>query len=98
MWTKSYGSAEFENDRAVVMNFGKGLSSVYVWMEADNARFRRVRLHYAVDGAWKSIDKRGYPYEYTVELPDEASTFEYRFEAERPDGVRVESRRCGLHK
>lgn len=98
VWTKSYGSADFENDRAVVMNFGKGLSSVYVWMEADNARFRRVRLHYAVDGVWKSVDKRGYPYEYTVELPDEAKAFEYWFEAERPDGVRVESRRCGLHK
>lgn len=98
IWTKSYTSTDFENDRAVMMNFGEGLSSVYVWMKADNARFRRVTLHYAVDGVWKSIVKTGYPYEYTVEIPDNAHTFEYRFEAERPDGVRVDSEQGELHE
>ncbi len=31
------------------MNFGKDLTSVYVWMEADNKRFRRHLLCYAID-------------------------------------------------
>lgn len=98
VWARNHTSAGFENDRAVLMNFGQGLSSVYVWMEADNKRFRRVKLCYAVDGEWKESAKTGYPYEYTVEIPDEASTFEYYFTAERPDGVRVNSRRGKLFR
>ena len=92
VWAKNYTSVDFENDRAVLMNFGKDLSSVYVWMEADNKRFRHVTLCYAIDGVWKEMQKTGYPYEYTVEIPDTANSFEYYFKAERPDGVWVNSR------
>ncbi|WP_295961675.1 hypothetical protein [uncultured Alistipes sp.] len=98
VWARNYTSVDFENDRAVLMNFGRRLSSVYVWMEADNKRFRRVTLCYAVDGAWKELRKTGYPYEYTIEIPDDASTFEYYFKAERPDGVQVNSRHGKLFR
>lgn len=98
VWAQNYTSVDFENDRAVLMNFGRGLSSIYVWMEADNKRFHRVTLCYAVDGAWKELRKTGYPYEYTIEIPDGASTFEYYFKAERPDGVLVNSQHGKLFR
>ncbi|WP_418992946.1 hypothetical protein [Alistipes sp.] len=97
-WRTNHTSVGFEKDRAVVLDFGAGLRSVYLWHEADNSRFVRTRLHYAVDGKWSVTDKTGYPYEYTVELPDDASRFEYRFEALRPDGSVARSATGTLHK
>lgn len=80
-WTKNYTSVGFEDDRAVVFDFGEGLKSVYVWNEADNSKFSKVTLHYSIDGApEQTVSKTGYPYEYTVELPDTASRFTYWFE------------------
>ena len=91
-WTLDHCSAGFFKDRAVLMDFGPGLRSVYVWNEADNTRFSRVVLHYSIDGAEeRQIPKTGYPYEYTVEIPDGASSFSYRFEAFSSDGRRTVS-------
>ena len=95
-WTRNFTSVGFENDRAVVFDFGEGLRSVYVWNEADNAVFSKVVLHYSVDGApEQTISKKGYPYEYTVELPDTASRFTYWFECTNVAG-KVEKSSEGL--
>ncbi len=80
-WIRNYTSVNFEKDRAVLFNFGGDLQSVYVWNEANNSRFTKTILHYAIDGVWKEKVKIGYPYEYTIELPVNARKFEYRFES-----------------
>lgn len=90
-WSKNYTSVGFEKDRAVLFDFGDDLLSVYVWNEADNRRFKKTTLHYAIDGEWKSIEKFSYPYEYTIEIPRTASRFEYWFESVTPQGNREKS-------
>ena len=91
-WTVNHCSTGFHRDRAVLMDFGEGLCSVYVWNEADNTVFSRVLLHCSVDGGpERIIEKRGYPYEYTVEIPDGAESFTYSFEAYTPEGECVVS-------
>lgn len=97
-WTVNYTSVGFENDRAVVIDFGTNLRSVYVWNEANNTKFTKTILHYAIDGQWKKIEKVGYPYEYSVELPEEASTFEYFFESFNSDNKTIKSNTGKLSK
>ena len=90
-WAVNYSSIGFENDRAVIFDFGPGLKSVYVWNESNNEKYKATTLHYAIDGRWQSISKTGYPYEYTIPLPDDAGSFSYWFEAVTPDGKTVSS-------
>ena len=97
-WSRNYTSTGFCNDRAVLFDFGPSLRSVYVWNEADNSRFVSTRLHYAIDGVWASEDKAGYPYEYTIAVPDDAVRFEYYFEAIAPDGTVCKSETGLLNK
>lgn len=90
-WAKDAVSTGFEGDRAVIFNFGKGLQSAYVWMEADNTKYPSATLHYAIDGKWAKLDKKGYPYDFTIEIPDQANKFEYYFEAVDVEGKVVKS-------
>lgn len=91
-WNVNYTAVSFEDDRAVLFDFGEGLRSVYVWNEADNTVFRRVTLHYSIDGKEEiALSKTGYPYEYTIDIPDSASEFSYWFEGVTPSGETVKS-------
>lgn len=98
-WSKNYTSVDFENDRAVYLDFGTDLRSVYVWNESNNSKYKSTKLHYAIDGGeWQVINKVGYPYEYAIEMPNEAATFEYYFEARGVNGKSVKSDKGILEK
>jgi len=90
-WSVDHAATGFENDRAVLFNFGDNLLSAYVWMEADSRKYPSATLEYAIDGKWSSVTKTGYPYDFTIDLPDHASRFEYRFVAVTPSGEKVTS-------
>lgn len=91
-WAKNFTHVGFENDRAVILDFGPELRNVYVWNEANNSVFSRTILHYAIDGKWSAIEKTSYPYEYSIELPEDASEFRYFFESYTPAGEKRLSR------
>ena len=97
-WNKNYTSVGFDNDRAVLLDFGDELKSVYVWNEANNNKYKEVALHYAIDGIWGKVQKRGYPFEYTIEIPKESESFEYRFEAITPSNQTIRSNIGSLSK
>lgn len=98
-WKKNYTSVGFEDDRAVLFDFGDALRSVYVWNEADNSRFSKVILHYSIDGEpEKTMIEIGYPYEFTVELTENAENFSYWFEGITPSGKTEKSGKGTLEK
>lgn len=97
-WTVNYTSAGFYKDRAVLFDFGPGLKSIYVWNESDNNAFASTTLHYALDGNWKTLSKKGYPYEFTIPISDEIGSFEYYFEATTPSGTTLLSEKASLRK
>ena len=97
-WTVNYTSAGFYKDRAVLFDFGPGLKSIYVWNESDNNAFASTTLHYALDGNWETLSKKGYPYEFTIPISDETGCFEYYFEATTPSGTTLLSEKASLRK
>ncbi len=81
------------------LNFGTDLRSVYVWNESNNNMYTSTKLHYVIDGGeWQVINKVGYPYEYAIEMPNDATTFEYSFEARGVSGKSVKSEKGMLVK
>lgn len=98
IWQTDKVSGVFYNDRAVLFNFGKNLKSAYVWMEANSEQFPEATLHYAIDGKWKSLHKKGYPYDFTVSLPENANKFSYYFEGVKNDGKKERSKTLELLK
>ena len=98
-WAVNSTSVGFDDDRAVLVDFGKGLRSVYVWNEANNSRYTEATLNYIIDNQPQaSLKKEGYPYEYTVEIDDSADKFTYWFEAVMADGTTVVSDRGVLSR
>ena len=66
----------------MVLNFGPNLQSVFVYLQGTNQEIREARLTYQInnDPEVTHTDSR-YPFEFTVALPLETTTFRYRVEA-----------------
>jgi len=80
-WSKDFSKVGFEDDQAVIFNMGKGLVSAYLMTAANNDVFREVTVRYRIDdGNWQSLSRTGYPYEFTISVPDNTEKIEYQFE------------------
>ena len=91
-WSKDFSQVGFEDDQAVIFNMGKGITSAYIMTAANNEIFTKVTVKYRFDnGDWKNVSRIGYPYEFTVEVPDEINEITYKFLAITPGGKIKES-------
>lgn len=93
VWKKDTENLEFGGgSTAVLFNFGPDLQSVYTFTKATGDSFSKVTLHYACNGKWASITKESYPFEFTVELPQDTREFKYRYEGFKKDGKATSSK------
>jgi hypothetical protein len=90
-WAKDFAQLDLGGARAMVLNFGPGLQSAYVYLEASGAQFKEATLRYSTGGEWKSMTDAAFPFEFTVPLPPDAAEFNFKVEAVRPSGEKVES-------
>ena len=72
-----------------ILCLGKGLSQVYVWMEANPSQLKKVKLEYRFSALneWKSMEDSNYPYEFRVPLEDSILDIELRVKAEKSNEV-----------
>ena len=60
---------------------GKSLQNDYIMTAANNDIFKKVTVKYRFDNEkWKLVSREGYPYEFTVDVPDHTEKIEYQFE------------------
>lgn len=90
-WRRDYAEQACGGTRAMVLNFGPGMQSAYVYLQASAAQCRQATLHHATDGAWESVTDQAFPFEFTVPLAPSAERFEFRLELVTPSGERQES-------
>jgi hypothetical protein len=82
--------------KAMILDLGRGLRTAYIYLEADDAVFRAAEIVYSTGGtAGRRAVDTAYPYEFTVELEDDA-TFEFSLAGIGPDGSRQQSDRLTL--
>jgi|GEM_PF-1697590 len=62
----------------MIISLSPSLTSAYVYSDAGTDTASGMTLHYSIDdGAWQGQAKAGYPFEFTVPLAEDATTFKY---------------------
>lgn len=98
-WEKDVDKLDFYDGKAVIFNMGKNLVDAYFMVTANNDVFKSMILKYKEnEGSWKSIEKVGYPYEYSINLSENINKIEYYFEGITKDGKIVTSKIGNLIK
>lgn len=79
------------NVTALLFSLGQTTRSAYVWLEATAEQLKKATLHYRPLGAttWQTQEDTGYPFEFSVPVPDPADGWEWRVEGTTPDGNSV---------
>ncbi len=97
-WKQDYLELDWGRARAMVLNFGPLKRSAYVYLQADDSEFREVTLSYEVDGRKQTIADATYPFEFTVDLPPNADSFEFEFYGRTVDGRETRSETAALRR
>ena len=92
VWKNDY--AMDADARAMLINVASAEKRVFAYACGGPSSWSEVILNYSFGkGAWVSVRDAGYPFEFSVEVPEGASSFEYYMSFVRKDGSRVDGKR-----
>lgn len=97
-WKQDYAELPWGNARAMILNFGPAAKTAYVYLQADDAKFKEVTLHYSIGGKKAEVTDAAYPFEFTVPLPADATSFRFQLTGLTVDGRRPGSSYVTLEK
>lgn len=97
-WKKDYVESAWGDARAMILNFGPAAKTAYVYLQADDSTFSSVTLRYERGGRTVDLTDDGYPFEFTVPLPEAVTAFTFQLSGEAVDGSRSESEVLTLEK
>lgn len=71
--------APFGTVSAMTLSFGRGLTSAYIWLNANADQLRKATLHYRPAGTetWQQLDDDSYPFEFRVPMIDALTGLEW---------------------
>ena len=58
------------NGKAMVLDFGEGLRTFYLYLHDDDQKVRQVELRYKLGKKKYAVTDKDYPFEFTVDLPE----------------------------
>jgi hypothetical protein len=76
-WHRDHVELPFGGTHAMILNFGAAATTAYVYLQADESKFKQVTLSYSVAGRRATITDTSYPFEFTVPVPAEATSFDF---------------------
>ncbi len=98
-WSQDYLELGFGNARAMVLNFGPAATTAYVYLQADDAKFKDVTLTYTTGGKKGTIKDAEYPFEFTVLLARDAQDFTFQLTGTAAEGgISSQSEETALRK
>jgi|GEM_PF-1980791 len=77
--------------RVTPITYGKGLTMVHVLVVADVNDIGPVTLRHSTGGTAVTRTTAGYPYEFTIPVPDSSEEFEFSVDTTRADGMELSS-------
>jgi hypothetical protein len=91
-WKTDHASVGFHQDNSFLLDMGRSLVSAYFMTAADGDVFKQVSVRFRFDeGPWQTVSRNDFPFEFTVEVPDQTKAIEYKFEGTDHDGILQES-------
>jgi hypothetical protein len=97
-WAVDYLELPTGGTRAMILNFGPAATTAYVYLQADDAKFKSVTLNYTVGEKRESITDAAYPFEFTVPLARDAREFRFQVTGVTVDGKSSAGEWAVLHK
>jgi len=97
-WKQDYAELPWGDARAMILNFGPAAKTAYVYLQADDAKFKEVTLRYTVDGKDGAVTDTAYPFEFTAPLSTETKSFRFQLTGLSVDGLRSGSDYVTLEK
>jgi hypothetical protein len=97
-WSHDYLEIRTGDARAMILNFGAAATTAYVYLQADDAKFKAVTFTHWAEGKPKQVTDSTYPFELTVPLQADAREFRFQISGAGLDGQAVTSEVATLAK
>lgn len=89
-------SLESVNGKAMVLDFGEGLRSFYIYLHDDDQKINKAELHYQLKKKKYVVTDEDYPFEFTLDLPAKSQELEFSIQVKNRSG-KVISENISLH-
>jgi len=97
-WKKDYVELPFGGTQAMILNFGPAATTAYIYLQADDSKFKEVTLTYTVAGRRATLTDSSYPFEFTVPVPAGATAFDFEVQAVTLSGEKQSSGPAALQR
>ncbi|NQU42984.1 hypothetical protein HQ520_06845 [bacterium] len=95
---KSFATIDQGGTHGMLLSFGPSLTSAYVYLEATSREIRQAVLQYRIGDRSGEIADDSYPFEFTVPLEPEDTSFAFRILTTNPEGKTERSEEILLEK
>jgi len=85
-WRRDHVELPFGGTRAMILNFGPAATTAYVYLQADDSKFKAVTLTCTVAGRRATLTDATFPFEFTVPVPAGSDAFEFEVQGVTPAG------------
>lgn len=98
-WKKDFVTTPFAATKAMIINYGNELSSVFIYSAADKGLYSSFILKYTLNGIDTiSVTDSSYPFEFSIPLSKLDENFIFTVEAVNSNGIVEKSPRLSLNK
>ena len=80
-WRRDHVELPFGGTHAMILNFGPAATTAYVYLQADDSKFKAVTLSYGVGAQKATLTDASYPFEFTIPVPAGATAFDFEVQA-----------------
>ena len=99
IWSKDYVEEQDFGMRAMLLNMGTNLKTAYIFLQADDSKFKNVSISYTnPDGKLESMTDNAYPFEFTLPLMAHQDEFDFQLSGVKVDGSEIVSGKLKLSK
>ena len=75
----------------MILNFGPAATTAFVYLQADDSKFKEVTLSYTIGAQKATLTVSTYPFEFTVPVPAGATAFDFEVQAVTLSGEKQSS-------
>ena len=97
-WQRDHVELPFGGTHAMILNFGPAATTAFVYLQADDTKFKEVSLTYTVAGRSATLTDVSFPFEFTVPVPAGAPAFAFEVHAVTLSGEKQSSGPAALQR
>jgi hypothetical protein len=97
-WKQGFKQFGKPAGRAMILPTGPNSARAFVYLEDAKTEIKSLEMSWSDGGEVRRITDTAFPWEFTVELPADASRFEFTLQATKADGTSHEWDKIGLSK